>query len=146
MTEPAPLTSTTFVDGEEVTSAKLYTRVLTVINWLLGQFGDTGWITPTLGNSWVSFDAGATFDIPQYRRFNGVVFLKGEMKSGTSNTTVFTLPAGYRPLKQISFCVQSNTGSADILVGATGAVIVNNYNGGSNASVSLNGISFIAEA
>lgn len=36
MPAPSLLPSTTFVDGEEVTAAKLYTRVLTVINYLLG--------------------------------------------------------------------------------------------------------------
>lgn len=41
MTAPAPLTSTTFVDGEEVTSSKLYTRVFTVINYLLGASATT---------------------------------------------------------------------------------------------------------
>lgn len=35
MTAPAPLTSTTFVPNEKVTASKLYTRVFTVINYLL---------------------------------------------------------------------------------------------------------------
>lgn len=141
MTQPAPLTSTTFVDGELTNEAKWFARVFTVINWLLGQFGDTGWNTPSLSNSWVVF--GTPFDSPQYRRLNGIVYVKGMAKSGTLST-VFTLPAGYQTLKERVFNTASNTGGAQILIVA-GAVSINGYyGGGSNAFVSFE-FSFPAE-
>jgi hypothetical protein len=114
--------------------------------WIPMNDGDTGWITPTLGNSWVSFDAGAVFDIPQYRLRGGVVWLKGAMKSGTISAAAFTLPAGYRPLKKIQFAAVSNAFTAQFSVFANGDIQVTGYaTGGSNAFVSLNGVQFIAE-
>jgi hypothetical protein len=115
--------------------------------YLTTTTSDGGWVTATLGNSWVSFDGGATFDIPSYRLLNRVVYLKGLMKSGTSATTVFTLPVGSRPLKSIQFIGVSTTGAAKIRIDNAGNVSVQSYTtGGSNADVSLNGISFPAEA
>lgn len=146
MTQPSPLTSTTFVDGELTNETKWYSRVFTVINWLLGQFGDTGWQTLSLGNSWVSFDGGSTFAIPAYRKLNGVVYLDGEMKSGTTSTTIATLPAGSRPLKAQVYAVTAGPGVAAIQVAANGSITLVQYAAsGTNGSVSLNGISFIAE-
>lgn len=144
MTQPAPLTSTTFVDGELTNEAKWYTRVFTAINWLLSQFGDTGWQTLTLGNSWAAF--GAPDETPQARVKNGVVYLAGEMKSGTTGTTVTTLGTGYKPLSSIVFLTASNNGAATIAISAAGILSVVSYiTPGSNANVSLNGISYIAE-
>lgn len=64
--------------------------------WKLGyQPEDTGWIVPT---SFVNgFSNGSSVG---YRRYNGVVFLRGEVVNGTAPTaltTAFTLPAGFRP-------------------------------------------------
>lgn len=58
---------------------------------------DSGWIAPTLLNSWVNF--GSTFDTAAYRKIGEVVYVRGLIKSGTttSGTTIFTLPSGYRP-------------------------------------------------
>lgn len=107
-------------------------------------WGDTGWITATLGNSWVAF--GAPYVAPQYRKFNGLVYISGEMKSGTTATTVFTLPVGYRPAQQHAFSTNSVSGTAAITILASGVVRVDAYNGGNNTSVSLDGCTFIAEA
>lgn len=67
---------------------------------ILGKTGrgvpDSGWIAPTLQNGWVNWgwwrtDAG-------YRLIGDVVHLRGFVKSGTANATIFTLPVGYRPV------------------------------------------------
>ena len=51
------------------------------------------WITPTLLNGWVNYDAGRP---PRYMKDNfGVVRFSGLAKSGTINTPIFTLPVGY---------------------------------------------------
>jgi hypothetical protein len=60
----------------------------------LAPLGDTGWLTPTLENS---FTEGQPI---RYKRLNGVVYLRGELlrtTAPTSSTTAFTLPSGYRP-------------------------------------------------
>ena len=47
-------------------------------------------------NSWAN--EGAGYNTAAYRKDkNGFVHLKGVIKSGSSNTVAFTLPAGYRP-------------------------------------------------
>lgn len=141
--------STTFADGEEINEAKLYSRVFTPINNMYntvlgGQLGDTGWILATLGNSWVAF--GGAFAAPYYRKFNGMTMLIGAMKSGTTGTTVFTLPAGYRPSVERQFPVQSNAGTAQLSVFTTGIVQVTAYGSlGSNAFVGLDSVIFLAE-
>lgn len=107
----------------------------------------TAWVAPTLGSSWVSFDGGATFAVPSYCLKAGEVILKGAMKSGTTGT-VFTLPAGMRPLKMTSFLVVGDGGSqtAQVRIAANGAVTVPFFGTGSaNTFVSLDGIRFLAE-
>ena len=107
---------------------------------------DTGWVVPALSNSWVSYDAGAVFDIPAYRRRDGAVRLKGLMKSGTAGTTVLTLPVGCRPLKKRQFNLQSNSSVCRASIDSAGVLQVVGYDtGGSNASVSLDQIFFDAE-
>lgn len=148
---PDLLPSTLFADGEEVNEAKLYLRLFTAINTLnnqvqAGMAGDSGWIIPTLGNSWTSFDAGAVYAVPQYRLLNGVVWLHGAMKGGTLSTAAFTLPVGMRPLKTTQFSNGSNGFTCQFTILASGAVEVTAYgSGGSNAFVSLDGAPFIAE-
>ncbi|QDP44227.1 hypothetical protein KGG70_gp57 [Streptomyces phage Celia] len=56
---------------------------------------DTGWITPTLINSWVVY--GSPYTAPAYRKINGRVFLKGLVKNGSVGFSIFILPVGFRP-------------------------------------------------
>jgi hypothetical protein len=104
------------------------------------------WQTPTLLNSWVYY--GSPFAPPgYYMDASGIVHLRGLVKSGTLGgaTPIFTLPTGYRPsytviVPQISadaLCEVRVEGLNDSI---PGAVIVSS--GGSNAWVSLSGISF----
>jgi hypothetical protein len=63
-------------------------------NWniVAGQ-QDSGWIQPSLGNSWT----GTTVQ-PTYRLLGTIVYNRGEYSpGGTSGTSPFTFPAGYRP-------------------------------------------------
>lgn len=106
---------------------------------------DGAWITPTLLNSWVSFDNGAVYEIPQYTKAGRFVVLKGLMKSGTG--IAFTLPAGYRPLKRRQFITANAAGARTsfIEVSANGDVNVAAFGtGASNAGVSIE-FSFVAE-
>lgn len=59
---------------------------------------------PAFQGAWVSYDGGATFQVPQFRKDNeGRVFLRGQAKSGASGTVAFTLPVGFRPPKGLRF-------------------------------------------
>lgn len=94
------------------------------------------WITPTLLSNWVAFDASR---FAQYRKHLGKVILRGMVKSGTIGSTMFLLPAGYRPTKNINVAISSNNSYGNIVVETTGNVICNI---GNNAWVSLDGVEF----
>jgi hypothetical protein len=100
------------------------------------------WLTPTLGNSWVDF-GGALGTIRYRKDAEGFVHLRGVMKTGTINTTAFTLPAGYRPAADTRFACVSNNAFGVCSISGAGVV---NPSVGSNVSFSLDGITFKAEA
>lgn len=55
---------------------------------------DTGWLTPSLVNSWTDLE---NF---RYRRLNGVVYISGKVSKSTTPTVgevITTLPVGFRP-------------------------------------------------
>jgi len=72
-----------------------------------GKIADSGWINLTLVNSWVVSLA----ETPQYRKLNGVVYLRG-LITGGSAATVATLPAGYRPVSSIRNVVKAATSAS----------------------------------
>jgi len=96
------------------------------------------WIAPTLTNSWANYSA--VFNDAAYGKNGfGQVFLRGLVKSGTSATAIFTLPIGYRPIREHIFIVDAAEalGRIDVFPGGEVKLIV-----GSNGYVSLDGISF----
>lgn len=98
--------------------------------------GGTG--QPAFANSWVNFAAGwqsAGF----YKDPLGFVHLRGKIKSGTINTTAFTLPPGHRPVVSEQFPVASNGAFGVVDVLSDGTVVPSV---GSNVYVSLSGIRF----
>lgn len=99
---------------------------------------DTGWINATLLNSWVAFGSG--FSTPGYRRLNGMVYLRGVVKDGvlTQGTSIFTLPAGFRPSATLRFATVSSTAFAIMHVTAAGAVATEIV--GSASSLSLDSV------
>lgn len=65
---------------------------------------DSGWITPTLVNGWVSL-GGRTL---QYRKVGGRVTFRGVITNpsfANNNTIAFTIPAGYRSSVPLVFSV-----------------------------------------
>ena len=104
--------------------------------------GATG--QPSFQNSWVAF--GTSDDIPGfYKDAWGIVHLTGTLKSGTVNTTMFTLPAGYRPQRALIFPVVNNGVFGAVTVAAvTGAVT--QIAGGSNVYITLSGLTYRAFA
>lgn len=62
---------------------------------------DTGWIPVTLAAPWTAFGNGVA-----YRRKNGMVTVAIDAQhasSYSSQTAVFTLPAGFRPARRVLF-------------------------------------------
>lgn len=81
----------------------------------------TPWITATLTNGWVNFDARAA----QYRKIGDIVYLRGVIKNGGLATVAFNLPIGYRPPSygNLGFIVESNINPALVNVEANGNVM-----------------------
>lgn len=107
---------------------------------------DSGWIVPTLGNSWVNH--GGVYATAAYRKINGVVYLKGLIKNGTLAQTVFQLPVGYRPTAYMWFPVSVYDGTNYIArlceIYDNGAILI--HSGTALTYVSLSGISFPADS
>jgi hypothetical protein len=103
----------------------------------------SAWIPVTLSNNWVNF-GGATAPASYRKNTVNETKLKGLIKLGTvtTGTLLFTLPVGYRPKEQLFFSVYSNLATGGITILPDGQVQVL-Y--GSSVSLSLNGISFLAE-
>jgi hypothetical protein len=106
------------------------------------------WQTPTFQNNWVNYEN--TYALAGYFKDSlGIVHLRGLVRSGTNNSTIFTLPFGYRPVNRelhaaatygkINNVDSSTFARVDIL--ADGQVVVVT---GSSGWLSLDGITFRA--
>lgn len=139
--------STVFGTRELTDQNKWYYRVWGVIsNYLVGTngiLGDQSWVAPTLLNSWANFGSGLAS--AGYRQRDGVLYLRGAIKSGTAPpSNIFLLPTGYRPAQQSTHLLPSNIGFGRLLVDTSGNVQVAAYgNGGSNIYMSLDGIALV---
>jgi hypothetical protein len=103
----------------------------------------------TFENGW--HDYGLAYNPTRYYKDPfGIVHLSGGMSGGTLRGTAFTLPEGYRPCGVALFAVLSTDGGggAGNIVPASFWIYKNGQayvqNGGSNAFVSLEGITFRA--
>jgi len=103
---------------------------------------DTGWVGVTLQNSWVNYDATyGMANLTYIRKIGSVVYMRGLLKSGTMNTTMFTLPTGYRPAINQIFSTISAAVLGELRVNANGTVVCTS---GSNVWFSIS-CSFIAD-
>jgi hypothetical protein len=98
---------------------------------------------PAFGSGWKN--AGGGYQVAGFYRAGGIVHLRGVVDLGSS-TTIFTLPAGYRPAATEAFgAVLDTAGTALIFVTAAGEVDLEFINSPSAAhNVSLSQISFRA--
>ena len=100
---------------------------------------------PAFQGTWVANGTQPSYNPPGFRkRPDGVVELRGSVKSGTLNTTVFTLPVGYRPVNGIRISTQAHNGTAVVagmiyVDAATGNVQI--Y-GSTNADCGLEDVEF----
>jgi len=116
-------------------------RSYTLVNSNVSSQQGVDWIAvTTFTNSWLNFASGNPI-ASYYKDSLGIVHLQGVIKSGTSGTSAFTLPAGYRPLLNQILTSTANGAFGTLEVGPDGTVKPN----GSNVYISLNGITFKAE-
>jgi hypothetical protein len=130
--------TTTKIADSNVTTAKIANNAVTAAKMETQQ----AWITPTLLNGWVAHTPGSYPTAGYYKDSLGQVNLQGLLKNGTIGATVFTLPAGYRPLYQIHIAIASNGAFANISIYPNGNVQIQN---GNNGWIALDAISFRAE-
>lgn len=85
--------------------------------------GDTGWVELPMSNGWVNF--GGAYGNARYRRVNGIVYLTGLVKSGTTTpgTTIGALPAGFRPASYTMKPAAISGGTGNLDVSPAGLII-----------------------
>jgi len=98
------------------------------------------WTTPTLSGTWANF-GGAFAGAAYGKTAEGLVVLRGLIKSGTIGTAAFTLPTGFRPAADKRFGVISNGAAGRVDISTAGVVTPST---GNNAYVTLNDIRFAA--
>jgi len=112
------------------------------------------WATPVSLNGWIPYSDPDTgeYSTVGYKKVNGIVYLRGLMKSGTwANTTdgassaIFNLPVGYRPIKRqiLSTYSDDNYARVDVLPNGNVSAIARQAPNGSLCS--LSSIRFPAE-
>ncbi len=122
----------TWAVGDTLTASDLNTHIAGRLDWLKGE---TAWNSPAFVNGW--YAVGGIWSHSGYKRSGDRVFLRGDYAGGTWGATIFTLPAGYRPLEQyIQACV-SNDALARVDVHTDGTVVASTAIGGSNAYLFL---------
>ena len=101
------------------------------------------WSSPTFQGGWLNYDAASFTPAGYYKDADGVVHVRGLVRSGAINSTIFNLPAGYRPSKTIIRENSSNQAMGRVDIFSSGNIIPV---AGSNGWFSLDGISFTPEA
>ena len=118
---------------------------------LAAELTDSVWINvgaagaPAFQNGWVNFGGGEA-PASYYRDRLGIVHFRGLIKSGPTNSVVFTLPVGYRPgggTPSYRFLCGASGAAAEVYVNGAGNVVMFN---GATTDVDLSPVSFRAEA
>jgi hypothetical protein len=110
-------------------------KLLNIEDW--HEIGGTN--EPTFENSWANL-GGAYETAAFYKDPFGRVHIKGAVDTGSSGTTAFTLPEGYRPLATLRLPSYS-TGNAYVEITSAGLVQPQR----SGAAANYLGVSFRAE-
>lgn len=116
--------------GDPGTASDLNTYISGNVGFL---YGDAGWTTAALLNSWAASGTG-----PQYMIMGRLVTLRGAATNTSTTNPVFTLPAGYRPSLDMHFTAVQSTSAITIDIAATGnvALLV------AGTSLHLDGVTF----
>jgi hypothetical protein len=102
------------------------------------------WLAPTPTNSWVNYNSSTDQVAGYVKDASGRVWIRGAMSGGSSGTSAFTLPAGYRPTKKETFSIIAGTSQSSGMaeIATSGTVTLTSIFGDTNAFASLAGISF----
>ena len=100
------------------------------------------WITPTLINGW-KIQTEVAPHVGYFKDSMGIVHMRGFVTGGAAGTIIFNLPEGYRPAQISRWAVYATAAFGSISIVSNGAVY---FMSGANTRVSLNEISFRAEA
>jgi len=145
------------LDSSVYTAADILTKLETVdglgsgldTDLVRGWDGALVWYSPTLLNSWVNYDT-TTWAACQYTKnpMTNEVTIRGLIKGGsnTADTTIFTLPVGFRPLLNELHIQEVNGGyvRAQLLTNGTVDCYASEaHDGNANIFMALN-IKFIA--
>lgn len=80
------------------------------------------WVDASLLNGWVNYDT-VTFWPAQYRKMaDGLIQVRGIVKSGALGTPILNLPAGFRPGKTEGFPASNSAGAGQVNVSPNGDV------------------------
>jgi hypothetical protein len=99
--------------------------------------------SPPLQNGWKNEPTAGTGSVGFARSSDGIIYLRGSVEAGTTDTIVFRLPPADQPLHALYLPMWTLNGEPGVLTINTegaGAAIV--YNGDSTAQSSFSGISF----
>ena len=92
---------------------------------------DSGWKEATLNSGFTNYGAGTT---PEYRKIGNIVEIRGSVKptseitGSTNGITIFTLPEGFRPTKDVLEVCQGSGRNVWLLnIKTSGAVTIARY-------------------
>lgn len=124
---------------QRVTARQVEGDDYTIEDW--HEVGDPG--EPAFENGWTNYGSG--WQTVAFRKDSiGRVFLKGLAKDGTSGSTIFTLPVGYRPAYGFHFPgLSSNTTSSNGKINSDGISVMHRV--GNTTYFSLDNVMFYAE-
>ncbi|MFD3272461.1 hypothetical protein ACE3MS_20420 [Paenibacillus dendritiformis] len=121
-------------------------RRLSVVETQKAEKDVPQWIRATLLNNWINYDSSLYRDASYRKDSEGNVYFEGLISSGSivPGTTLFTLPAEYRPSKYKLVGVVcsdgNNSAAASVAISPSGFVSANRVP--HNAYLSLIGVSF----
>ncbi|WP_373070185.1 hypothetical protein [Gemmatimonas sp.] len=71
----------------------------------------------TLINSWVNLGLQPA----QYRKLGDMVYIRGQIQSGASGTSAFTVPVGFRPPTSLDLSIVAYSGGAVVALASVQA-------------------------
>lgn len=125
----------------ELDNTQNFEQLQAIITDLEAKVADSGWVAPTLLNSWTNL-GGANVNVG-YRKQGNVVRFRGFVTGGVSGKELFALPAGFRPTGTIG-PVGSGEGpgtASHFTITAAGAVTITS----AGTVAGLDGVTFTVD-